>query len=139
MEKILLVDDETDFELLTKQKFRTQISAGIFDLLFSHNGDDALEYIQSNPGIAVVISDINMPGMDGLTLLHKIRAFNPAIKTIVISAYGDVKTFRSAMNAGAFDFITKPIDFQDLQDTINRALALYHNPSALTYQNPFKT
>jgi sigma-B regulation protein RsbU (phosphoserine phosphatase) len=139
MEKILLVDDEPDFELLVKQKFRTSLSAGDFNFLFSHSGDEALERVQNDSHIAVVISDINMPGMDGLTLLHKIRAFNPMIKTIVISAYGDVKMFRAAMNAGAFDFITKPIDFQDLRDTINRALSLYRDSSALAIPHHVKT
>lgn len=128
MEKILLVDDEPDVEFLVRQKFRKEISAGVFDLLFAYNGLDALELVQADPHIAVVISDINMPGMDGLVLLQKVKAFNPAIRTIVISAYGDVKTFREAMNVGVFDFIIKPIDFQDLGATMNRALALYRSP-----------
>lgn len=125
MKKILLVDDEVDLELLAKQKFRQQISSGVFELLFAQNAYDALDLLKQEPHVSIVISDINMPGMDGLTLLRKVKEFNPAIKTIVVSAYGDVKTFRAAMNAGVFDFITKPIDFQDLADTIGRALALY--------------
>ena len=128
MEKILLVDDEPDIEFLAKQKFRKQISTGAFDFLFAYNGEDALEFLKQDPYITVVISDINMPGMDGLTLLQKVKEFNPAIMTVVISAYGDVKTFREAMNVGVFDFIIKPIDFNDLGDTIGRALSRYRAP-----------
>jgi DNA-binding NtrC family response regulator len=128
MEKILFVDDEPDIEFLAKQKFRKQISTGVFDLLFSQNGLDALDLLKQDSHIVVVISDINMPGMDGLTLLQKVKAFNPAIMTVVISAYGDVKTFRAAMNVGVFDFIIKPIDFNDLGDTMSRALAQYRSP-----------
>lgn len=128
MEKILLVDDETDIELLTKQKFRKQISTGIFDLLFAHSGEEALELIHCDSHIAVVVSDINMPGMDGLTLIEKVKEFNPAIKAIVMSAYGDVETVQAAMDKGVFDFIIKPIDFNDLGDTMSRALTLYRSP-----------
>lgn len=125
MEKILLVDDEVDLELLAKQKFRQQISAGAFQLLFSQNGEDALDTIQHDPQIAVVLLDLNMPGMDGFTLLEKLKEFNPAIKTIIVSAYSDMKTVRTAMNKGAFDFVTKPIDFADLSNVILLALSLY--------------
>ena len=129
MEKILLVDDEPDIEFLVKQKFRKQLSTGVFTLLFAQNGEDALDLLKQDDHIAVVISDINMPGIDGLTLLQRVKAFNPAIMTIVISAYGDVKTFRAAMNVGVFDFIVKPIDFNDLGDTMNRALTHYRSPT----------
>ena len=125
MEKFLFVDDETDIEFLAKQKFRKQISTGVFELLFSHNGEDALGMVQKDPHIAVVIIDLNMPGMDGFTLLEKLKEVNPSIKTIIMSAYSDMKTFRRAMNNGAFDFITKPVDFSDLEDVMIRSLALY--------------
>ena len=114
MEKILLVDDEPDIVLLAKQKFRKQIAAHEFELLFCHNGEDALELVHHDPDIGVVISDINMPGMDGISLLGKVKSFNPSIKTIVISAYSDIKTIRSAMHVGVYDFIVKPIDFNEL-------------------------
>lgn len=127
MQKVLLVDDETDIELLARQKFRQQISAGAFQLLFASDGQDALELVQSDPQIAVVVLDLNMPGMDGFTLLDKLKDFNPGIKTIIVSAYSDMKTFRIAMNKGAFDFVTKPIDFNDLADVILRSLALYRS------------
>src|ERR1700722_6399155 len=130
MEKVLLVDDKTDIELLAKQKFRQQTSTGAFQLLYSQSGQEALELIQSDPRIAVVVLDLNMPGMDGFTLLDKLKEYNPNIKAIVISAYSDMKTFRKAMNKRAFDFITKPIDFNDLLDVIHRSLNLYRSSSS---------
>lgn len=130
MERILLVDDEEDIEFLTKQKFRKQISAGIFEFLFSYNGLDAIDLVQRDPRIAVVVLDLNMPGMDGMTLLDKLKDYNPSIKAIVVSAYSDIKTFHTAMNKGAFDFVTKPVDFNDLGDVILRALELYRSQQA---------
>lgn len=137
MVKVLFVDDEPDIELLTKQKFRKQIANGDFDLLFAQNGQDALDLIEKEPDIAVVVSDVNMPGMDGLALLDKLKEISPATKTIVVSAYGDTKTLRSAMNKGVFDFVTKPVDFKELGDAIQRTIALYeepHSTSLYTYQ-----
>lgn len=125
MDKFLFVDDEADIEFLAKQKFRKQISSGAFKLLFSQNGEDALELLTQDPHVAVVILDLNMPGMDGFTLLDKIKEVNPLIKIIIVSAYSDMKTFRRAMNKGAFDFITKPVDFTDLEDVMVRSLELY--------------
>lgn len=130
MDKILLVDDESDIEILARQKFRKEISEGIFEILFVQNALDALVLLGKVPDIAVVISDLNMPGMDGLTFLDKLKTLNPVIKTIVVSAYGDIKTIRAAMNTGVFDFITKPVDFKDLGDVIIRSLALYHANSS---------
>ncbi|HUX78276.1 MAG TPA: response regulator [Alphaproteobacteria bacterium] len=137
MVKVLFVDDEPDIELLTKQKFRKQIANGDFDLLFAQNGQDALDLIKREPDIAVVVSDVNMPGMDGLTLLDKLKEVSPATKTIVVSAYGDTKTLRSAMNKGVFDFVTKPVDFKELGDAIQRTIAQYelHSTSLYTYQH----
>lgn len=125
MEKFLFVDDEEDIEFLAKQKFRKQISTGVFKLLFSRNGEDALDLVQQDPQIAVVIVDLNMPGMDGFTLLDKLKEANPDLKTIVVSAYSDMRTFRRAMNKGTFDFLTKPVDFADLEDVMRRSLELY--------------
>lgn len=136
MAKVLFVDDEPDIELLAKQKFRKQIANGEFELFFAQNGQDALDLIKKEPNISVVVSDVNMPEMDGLTLLDKLKEFSPATKTIVVSAYGDTKTLRSAMNKGAYDFVTKPVDFNELSDSILNTLALYepHSPSLYTYQ-----
>jgi len=121
--KVLMVDDEKDLEFLARQKFRKAVSENKFQLLFAHNGQEALDIIESNPEIKVVISDINMPEIDGLTLLKLIHEMRPEIRTILVSAYGDLGTLRKAMNYRAFDFVTKPVDFQDLEDSILRGLS----------------
>ncbi len=120
--KILVVDDETDLELLVTQKFRKKIRNQEYQFIFAHNGVEALTQLQDVPDIDIVLSDINMPEMDGLTLIAKINYIYPSIKTVIISAYGDIEKIRNAMNMGAFDFLTKPIDFQDLEITINKTL-----------------
>lgn len=121
--KMLIVDDEPDIEPLIRQKFRKQIKENAYDFLFAQNGVDALARIESHPDIEVILSDINMPEMDGLTLLSRIEAMNnPALKAVIISAYGDMENIRTAMNRGAFDFVTKPIDFNDLEITIDKTI-----------------
>jgi YesN/AraC family two-component response regulator len=120
--KILVVDDEPDLELLIRQKFRKQIRDKEFEFVFARNGVDALEKLQTDPQIDLVLADINMPEMDGLTLVEKLDDLNPILRAVIISAYGDMANIRGAMNRGAYDFITKPIDFQDLEITINRTL-----------------
>jgi sigma-B regulation protein RsbU (phosphoserine phosphatase) len=121
--KILVVDDEADLEVLIRQKFRKQIRDNEYDFTFAQNGVEALSRIADQPDIGLVLSDINMPEMDGLTLLHRINELkNPALKAVVVSAYGDMDNIRIAMNRGAFDFLTKPIDFNDLETTIAKTL-----------------
>jgi phosphoserine phosphatase RsbU/P len=121
--KILVVDDETDMEPMIRQKFRRHIRENTFDFEFASNGLEALEKITEFPEIGVVLSDINMPEMDGLTLLNKLKELkNPGLKTVMVSAYGDMDNIRTAMNRGAFDFITKPVNFDDLEITINKTL-----------------
>ncbi|MEI7828812.1 MAG: SpoIIE family protein phosphatase [Prolixibacteraceae bacterium] len=121
--KILVVDDESDMEPMIRQKFRRHIREKIFDFEFAFNGIEALEKIIQFPEIGIVLSDINMPEMDGLTLLSKIKELrNPGLKTVIVSAYGDMDNIRTAMNRGAFDFITKPVNFEDLEITINKTL-----------------
>jgi len=121
--KIMVVDDEVDLEPLIRQRFRRQIRSGEYDFVFAHNGLDALAKLLENPDIGVILSDINMPEMDGLTLLLKLKELkNPSLKTVVVSAYGDMENIRMAMNRGAFDFLTKPISFEDLEITINKTL-----------------
>lgn len=121
--KILVVDDETDMEPMIRQKFRRHINEKTFDFEFAFNGIEALEKILEFPEIGIVLSDINMPGMDGLTLLTKLKELkNPGLKTVIVSAYGDMDNIRTAMNRGAFDFITKPVNFDDLEITINKTL-----------------
>ncbi|NND88870.1 MAG: response regulator [Flavobacteriaceae bacterium] len=122
MAKILIVDDEPDLEALIKQKFRKQIRNGEYEFYFAENGKVALEKLKEQPEIAIVMSDINMPEMDGLTLLSKLSESNPLIKSVIVSAYGDMDNIRVAMNRGAFDFITKPINFQDLSVTMEKTL-----------------
>ncbi|HAP02407.1 MAG TPA: stage II sporulation protein E, partial [Bacteroidetes bacterium] len=104
--KILIVDDEPDIEDLIKQKFRRKISSGEFQFEFAQNGKTALEKIQGDNTFAAIFTDINMPEMDGLALLEKINEMDAAFKTIVVSAYGDMNNIRTAMNRGAFDFLT---------------------------------
>ena len=121
--KILVVDDETDMEPMIRQKFRRHIRENTFDCEFASNGLEALEKITEFPEIGIVLSDINMPEMDGLTLLNKLKELkNPGLKTVMVSAYGDMDNIRTAMNRGAFDFITKPVNFDDLEITINKTL-----------------
>ena len=121
--KILVVDDEPDLEPLVLQRMRRQIRRGRYEFVFAHNGVEALEQLKADPGIDMVVSDINMPRMDGLTLLEQIPNVSPDIRAIIVSAYGDMENIRTAMNRGAFDFVTKPVDFEDLQITIDRTLA----------------
>jgi adenylate cyclase len=122
MAKILVVDDEVDLQTLIKQKFRQQIREGIYEFFFAENGRIALEKLAEEPEIDIVMSDINMPEMDGLTLLTKLNELSPIIKSVIVSAYGDMENIRTAMNRGAFDFITKPIDFKDLALTMEKTL-----------------
>ena len=121
--KIMVVDDEVDLEPLVRQKFRRQIREGIYDFVFAYNGLEALTRLIEYPSIGIILSDINMPEMDGLTLLTKLKELkNPGLKTVIVSAYGDMENIRTAMNRGAFDFLTKPISFDDLEITINKTL-----------------
>jgi adenylate cyclase len=122
MTKILVVDDETDLEVLIKQKFRQKIRQQEYEFVFASNGQDALDKLLKNQDLDLVLSDINMPVMDGLTLLSKLSEQNSLLKSVIISAYGDMDNIRTAMNRGAFDFITKPVDFIDLEITIEKTI-----------------
>jgi adenylate cyclase len=114
--KILAVDDEPDFELLIKQRFRREIRDEEFEFRFAHHGEEALRALAAEP-------DINMPIMDGLTLLNELHERQLDVQAIIVSAYGDMTNLRTAMNRGAFDFVTKPVDLQDLEITVRKALA----------------
>ncbi len=120
--KILVVDDEPDLEPLVLQRMRRHIRSGQYIFTFAQNGIEALECLREDEEILIVLSDINMPKMDGLTLLENIPSVNPNVRSVIISAYGDMKNIRTAMNRGAFDFVTKPVDFDDLKLTIERTL-----------------
>ncbi len=122
MAKILVVDDEADLELLVKQKFRRKIRENIYEFVFAQNGEDALQKLQENPDVDVLLSDINMPIMDGLTLLNRLSESSAIVKAVMVSAYGDMQNIRTAMNRGAFDFVCKPVDFEDLDVTIEKTL-----------------
>ncbi|MBK8355259.1 MAG: response regulator [Saprospiraceae bacterium] len=120
--KILVADDEVDLEMLIRQKFRQKIRDQHYEFFFAHNGNEALVKLVENPDIEIVLSDINMPEMDGLTLLTKMGESNPLVKTVMVSAYGDMDNIRTAMNRGAFDFITKPVNFNDLELTMEKTI-----------------
>lgn len=123
MAKILVVDDEPDLEILIRQKFRKKIREGEYDFVFANNGRHALEQLAQHPDVEVVLSDINMPEMDGLTLLSRLNDQHALLKSVIVSAYGDMENIRTAMNRGAFDFVTKPVNFLDLELTIEKTLA----------------
>ncbi|HSL90542.1 MAG TPA: SpoIIE family protein phosphatase [Ignavibacteriaceae bacterium] len=121
--KILVVDDEPDLEMLIRQKFRKEIRDGKYNFVFAGNGVEALKKLNDDQEIELVLTDINMPEMDGLTLLAKIKELNnPLLHSVIVSAYGDILNIRTAMNGGAFDFVVKPIDLTDLEITINKAV-----------------
>jgi serine/threonine protein kinase/class 3 adenylate cyclase len=119
--KVLVVDDEPNVPLLIRQRFRHQIRKHLYEFFFAGDGEEALEQLRRRPDIDVVLTDINMPRMDGITFLEHIGEVNPVTKTIVISAYGNIPNFRKAMNRGAFDFLVKPIDFKDFEITLEKA------------------
>ena len=122
MAKILVADDEPDLEILIKQKFRQKIREKEYEFVFAVNGNDALDKIQQHSDIDILLSDINMPEMDGLTLLGRMSESNPLIKSVIVSAYGDMDNIRTAMNRGAFDFVTKPVNFEDLELTMEKTI-----------------
>lgn len=119
---ILVVDDEPDLEALVLQKFRRQIRDGQVSFVFAHDGLEALRSIEAHPHVDMVVSDINMPRMDGLSLLANLQEAEDKKSNIIVSAYGDMSNIRTAMNRGAFDFLTKPIDFADLETTIQKTM-----------------
>ena len=122
MTKILVADDETDLEVLIRQKFRQKIREQKYEFVFAINGNDALKKMQEHPDVSITLTDINMPEMDGLTLLTKLNELSPLTKTVMVSAYGDMDNIRTAMNRGAFDFITKPVNFEDLELTMEKTI-----------------
>ena len=128
--KILVVDDEPDLELLISQRFRKRIRANELDFAFAANGAEALEKLRADGQTEVVLTDINMPVMDGLTLLTRLHENHPMLRSVIVSAYGDMANIRTALNRGAYDFLTKPIDFQDLEITLDRTCLLYTSDAA---------
>ena len=121
--KILVVDDEPAVDLLMRQIFRKEIRRGNYELMFAKDGMTALEQLSGDTAIEVVITDINMPGMDGLTLLRKVHHEYPLVKVVMVSAYSDSEKVETARLGGAFEFINKPVKVQDVKDTVQKALA----------------
>jgi len=119
---ILVVDDEPDLETLVTQSFRKRVRGGEIEFLFAHDGVEALKVLSQRPDVDLLLSDINMPRMDGLTLLEELQKVDEKLATLIVSAYGDMANIRTAMNRGAFDFLTKPIDFADLEATIDKTV-----------------
>jgi putative two-component system response regulator len=117
---ILVVDDEPDMKELMLQKFRKKIEKNGYIFQFAATGMEALRILETDDGIDIVITDINMPQLDGLSLLTELKKFNRPLRVIIVTAYGDMTNIRVAMNRNAFDFITKPIDFNDLEITIEK-------------------
>jgi len=142
MAKILVADDEADLEVLIKQKFRKQIRDRQYEFMFAANGKEALNKLEEHTDIEVLLSDINMPEMDGLTLLNKLSDLNTLTKAVIVSAYGDMDNIRTAMNRGAFDFLTKPVNFDDLnitiQKTVNHVKQLHKTLEAIKENNILK-
>ena len=122
MAKILVVDDEADLELLIKQKFRRKIRENVYEFVFAQNGQEALDRLGEHPDMDIILSDINMPVMDGLALLSRLPDANPVVRAVMVSAYGDMQNIRTAMNRGAFDFVVKPVDFEDLDLTMEKTV-----------------
>lgn len=122
--KFLVVDDEKDVEMLFRQKFRKEIRKGEIELVFAFSGKEALSILNSSdpPDVVYVFSDINMPGMTGLELLETIKSEYPEINVSMISAYGDDENYNKAIESGAKEFFTKPIDFESLRSEINNML-----------------
>jgi adenylate cyclase len=119
--RILVVDDEPDVEALVTQRFRRRVRAGELEFRFAGDGQQALDMLTAD-SVDIVLADINMPRMDGLTLLQRLDELALDLKTVIVSAYGDMRNIRTAMNRGAFDFVTKPIEFGDLEATLTRTL-----------------
>ncbi len=123
--RILVVDDEADLAEVIRQKFRRRVRRGELEFHFARDGHEALEQIRAHPDLDLVLTDINMPKMDGLTLLAELAKLDrDALGAVVVTAYGDMLNIRTAMNRGAFDFVTKPIDLEDLEQTVDRAVEM---------------
>ena len=120
--KVLVVDDEADVEVMFRQRFRRRTRKGELELSFAGNGRQALEVLRAEPDLRIVLTDINMPEMDGLTLISHVQELDRRVQVVIMSAYGDMQNIRTAMNRGAFDFLTKPVDFADLETTLDKTV-----------------
>ena len=119
--KLLVVDDEQDVQLLFLQKFRKELKAGELEMAFAFSGEAALEHLghEEEPPKDLVLSDINMPGMNGIELLKIIKDRYPQLPVFMITAYGDEEYYNSAMANGADDYFIKPIEFNMLKTKLS--------------------
>jgi len=119
---ILVVDDEPDVAEMFRQRFRREVRQGTYVLHFAPSGEAALETLSNGvqPELIVILSDINMPGMDGLTLLREIKTQHPELPVMMVTAYGDDERRRRAAEDGAFEFLTKPVDFEKLKGQLDQ-------------------
>ncbi|OJX12238.1 MAG: hypothetical protein BGO77_03555 [Caedibacter sp. 37-49] len=122
MHKILMVDDEPDLDILIQQGFRKEIRDGLYNFIFARHGAEALELMEKNLDIKLVLTDLNMPEMNGLELLARLKRYYSDLKVIILSAYGDSESRSVALSAGAADFLTKPIVFSELQSKLKSLL-----------------
>src|SRR5438093_3983744 len=120
--KVLIDNYEPDIEVLIRQRFRKRIKDGEFEFVFARDGQEALTKLKEDSNLDIIMSDINMPVMDGLTLLSRLTDINRILKAVIVSAYGDMLNIRTAMNRGAYDFLIKPIDFQDFEVTLTKTI-----------------
>lgn len=122
--KFLVVDDERDIEMLFKQKFRKELRKGDIELQFAFSGEEAMEILESKqpPDVMYIFSDINMPGMSGFDLLDEVKDQYPQIDVSMISAYGDSENYEKAINSGAKEFYTKPINFESIKKEVHGLL-----------------
>lgn len=119
--KLLVVDDESDVQFLFQQKFRKEIKSGEMQIKYALNGSSALELIESieNKTDYLILTDINMPEMNGIELLKKIKARYPELKVFMITAYGDEQNYNAAKSLGADDYFTKPLQFDLLKEKMS--------------------
>ena len=120
--KVLVVDDEPEVEVLFRQRMRREIRAGLYEFLFAQSGRHALEVLEQNPDIRLVLTDLNMPQMDGLALLDAMASACPDVPSMVVSAYGDPEHVSLAERHGALGFVLKPVDFPELKERIARSI-----------------
>lgn len=117
--EVLMVDDEPDLDFLIQQRFRHRIQQGVLSFHFARNGTQALDILKAHPTVSHVITDLNMPQMNGLELLLQVKKNYPHICNVVISAYGDQQTIQEALTIGAAFFLTKPLNFGDFEKILN--------------------
>ena len=120
--KVLVVDDEPDVQVMFQQRMRREVRAGIYELFFAQSGLEALDVLRENPSIRLILTDLNMPGMDGMELLGALGESWPEVQSIVVSAYGDPQRMDEARELGAQGFVVKPVDFSDLKEMLLSSL-----------------